>query len=195
MTLTGIVPPSATKLADYLPSDMFEYLSPVNLTLAVYIMIQNSMIVYDYYKDWRRLSSFLFILIAAVDIGSACSEVARGTVALMCLRDGTMSTPPWTFVTYLSFGLLSYVTSTFFGMVLTVVKTINIMNPFYTIRERVLRIFLAMFTTLGLVLTMVDIWYNTAWHGNLIHISTTRVHTMGRGMLTSYISECLVKAH
>ena len=142
----------------YDPFTVFRYLSPINLTLAVYIMIQNSMIIYDYSKDWKRLSSCLFILIAAVDIGSACSELARGSVALLCLHDEYMTMQPWIFVTYLSLGLLCYVTSTFFGMVLTVVKTINIINPFYRINGLALRTCLALFTLIGFAIFVVDTW-------------------------------------
>ena len=136
----------------------FRYLSPINLTLAVYIMIQNSMIIYDYSKDWKRLSSCLFILIAAVDIGSACSELARGSVALLCFRDEFMRMQPWIFVIYLSFGLFCNVTSIFFGMVLTVVKTINIINPFYRINGLALRTCLALFTLIGFAIFVVDTW-------------------------------------
>ena len=141
------------------PIRFFEYLSPTNLTLAVYIMVQNTMIIYDYWKDRTKLSSFLFILIAAVDIGSASFVMARGSVALQCLNNKFLTVPSWIFAAYLSFGLLCYVTSTFLGMVLTVVKTINIINPFYRIQGRALRISLAIFTLVGLAFTVVDIWY------------------------------------
>ena len=137
----------------------FEYLSPVNLTLAVYIIIQNSMIIYHYIKDWKRLSSLLFILIAAADIGSACSAIARGSIALLCLNNEQLPLPSWVYVTNISFGNLCFVASTFLGMVLTIVKTINIINPFYRLQERALKVCLAIFSSLGLVLTLVDMWY------------------------------------
>ena len=141
------------------PVKYFRYLSPINLALAVYIMIQNSMVIYDYSKDWKRLSSCLFILIATVDIGSALCELARGSVALLCLHDESMKMETWIYVTYISLGLLCSVTSTFFGMVLTVVKTINIVNPFYRIRGRVLRTFLALFPFISFAIFVVDTWF------------------------------------
>ena len=116
------------------------------------------MIIYNYSKDWKRLSSCLFILIAAVDIGSACSELARGSVGLLCFHDENMTMQPWIFVTYLSFGLLCYVTSTFFGMVLTVVKTINIINPFYRINGRAWRTCLTLFPLIGFTIFVTDTW-------------------------------------
>ena len=135
------------------PIAYFRYLSPINLTLAVYIIIQNSMIIYNYSKDWKRLSSYLFILIAAADIGSACFEITRGSIALQCLHDESFRMQHWIYMTYISLGLFCYVTSTFFGMVLTVVKTINNVNTFYRIRGRVL----AIFPSLGFLICVIDI--------------------------------------
>ena len=141
------------------PVAYFRYLSPINLILAIYITIQNSMVIYDYSQDWKRLSSCLFILIAAVDIGSACSEVVRGSVTVHCLNDESTTMQSWVFLTYNTLGLLCYTTSTFFGMVLTIVKTINILNPFYRVRGHVLKICLATFPSLGLIISVVDIWF------------------------------------
>ena len=115
------------------------------------------MIIYNYSKDWKRLSSYLFILIAAADIGSACFEIARGSIALQCLHDESFRMQHWIYTTYISLGLFCYVTSTFFGMVLTVVKTINIVNPFYRIRGRVLKTCIAILSSLGFLICVVDI--------------------------------------
>ena len=41
------------------------------------------MIIYDYHKDWRRISSLFFIMVAAVDIGSACLEIGRGSISFL----------------------------------------------------------------------------------------------------------------
>ena len=135
------------------------HLIPVNLTLAVYIIIQNSMIIYHYFKDWKRLSSLLFILIAAADIGSACSAIARGSIDLLCSNNQQLLLPSWVYVTNISFGYFFYVTSTFLVFVLTIVKTINIINPFYRLQERALKVCLAIFPSVGLILISVDIWH------------------------------------
>ena len=140
------------------PEEYIRYSSPVNLTLAVYIVIQNSMIIYHYYKDWKRLSSCLFILIAAVDIGSACCAMVLGSVALLCVNRSSLNMQIWLFPALSSFGPLCYSTSAFFGMVLTVVKTINIINPFYRIRVRSLMMFLIILSFLGLILSVGDTW-------------------------------------
>ena len=98
----------------------FQYLSPLNITIAVYIMIQKSMIIYDYHKDWRRISSLFFIMVAAVDIGSACLEIGRGSISFLdgpvyenASLDFSGLPPAW-------YTLLRYFT--FFVVALTVVK-------------------------------------------------------------------------
>ena len=160
---------NSTDPADSIKSDSYNiffcYLPIVNLTLAVYIIIQNSMVIYHYFKDWKKLSSLLFLMIAAVDIGSACSAIAPGSITLLCYYNINMVMPYEIYVTILMVGNLFYVTSTFFGMVLTVVKTINIINPFYRIRGGALKLCLVLLPLLGLVLCVVDAILT---HSNLI---------------------------
>ena len=136
----------------------YQYISPINITIALYIIIQNSVIIYDYHKDWRRISCLFFIMVAAVDIGSACLEIGRGSISLLCLKDPSMRMHPWTYLVCQTFGVLCYVTSTFCVLVLTVVKTINIMRPFYSMNNRVLKIVLFIYPSILLVMCIIDIW-------------------------------------
>ena len=155
---------SITVLLNFLPFRFFRYLPPINLTFAVYIIIQNSMVIYHYFKDWKRLSSLLFILIAAVDIGSACFAIARGAITVWCDYNQDMAMPFLLYVTIIMCGNMCYITSTFFGMILTVVKTISIINPFYRIRGRALKLCLVLFSLFGLVLSVADtICMNLKW--------------------------------
>ena len=117
------------------------------------------MIIYDYHKDWRRISSLFFIMVAAVDIGSAFLEIGRGSISLLCLKDPSMRMHPLTFVVCQLFGVLCYVISTFCVLVLTVVKTINIMRPFYRQNNLVLKIFLFVYLSILLVLCINDVWF------------------------------------
>ena len=157
---------TARALRYFHPFRFFRYLPPINLTLAVYIFIQNSMVIYHYFKDRKKLSSFLFLMIAAVDIGSACSAIARGSITLLCVYNLEMIMPFLAYVTIIMCGNLCYVTSLFFGMVLTVVKTINIINPFYRIRGGALKLCLVLFSFFGLVVSVVDtIFMDLKWGG------------------------------
>ena len=136
----------------------FQYISPLNITIALYIMIQNSMIIYDYHRGWRRISCLFFILVASVDIGSAFLDIGRGSISLLCLKDPSMRMHPWTILVCQIFGLLCYVTSIFFVLVLTVVKTINIMRPFYRQNNRLLKIVLFIYPSILLVVCIIDVW-------------------------------------
>ena len=136
----------------------YQYISPLNITIALYIIIQNSVIIYDYHKDWRRISCQFFIMVASVDIGSACLEIGRGSISLLCLKDPSMRMHPWTFLVCQEFGVLCYVTSTFFVLVLTVVKTINIMRPFYRQNNRLFKIVLFIYPSILLVVCIIDVW-------------------------------------
>ena len=93
-----------------------------------------------------------------MDIGSACLEIGRGTISLLCLKDPSMRIHPWTFLVCQMFGVLCYVTSTYFIVALTVVKTINIMRPFYSMNNRVLKIVLFIYPSILLVMCIIDIW-------------------------------------
>ena len=162
-TTTTSLPSSTTWHIDG-PSGKFQYISPLNIMIAVYIMIQNSIIIYDYHKDWKRISSLFFILVAIVDIGSACFEIGRGSISLMCLNNPSMRMHPWTFIVVQLFGTLCYVTSTFFVVALTVVKTINIMRPFYSQNYLVLKIILFIYSCILLVLCIIDVWVEIDIH-------------------------------
>jgi hypothetical protein len=175
----------------------FMYLSPLNLTLSVYIMIQNSMIIYDYYKDWTRVSSLLFILIAILDIGTAGSELGRDSMELLCLKDGSLRLPQWTYLTCFSFSVFCHVTSTFIYVVLTVVKTINIVNPFYRLKTFALKVGLSALLSMNFVLFISDAWnWNDSYVSHNNHPKCTaltgfwnslaQVNSLGQGSLYNF---------
>ena len=155
-TITGL-PPITSLVID--GHDLgFQYISPLNITIAFYIIIQNAVIIYDYHKEWRRISCLFFLLVASVDIGSACLEIGRGSISLLCLKDPSMRMHPWTFLVCQLFGVLCYVISTFSVLVLTVVKTINITRPFYRQNNRLLKIVLFIYPSILLVVCIIDFW-------------------------------------
>jgi hypothetical protein len=116
------------------------------------------MIIYNYRTDWRKISSLFFLLIAAVDIGSASFEVERSAVVYSCRRKGSTRIPWWVLLTSLNLGLVCFTISTFLATVLTVVKTINIMRPFDRLNERALKAFLFILPIIYLALSISDIY-------------------------------------
>ena len=144
-----------------LQTHIYKYLTPIDLALALYIILQNSVILYDYYPDRRRVSSLLFLLIAGADVITAASQLVRGTVATVCLRDETFSLQSWIFLLYITPGLLSYISSIFFSVVLTILKTINIINPFYRVNQDLLKSALVLVPTFALFVSILDMVF---WH-------------------------------
>ena len=82
----------------------------------------------------------------------------------MCLNDPSMRMHPWTILVCHLFGVLCYVISTFSVLVLTVVKTINIMRPFYRQNNRLLKIVLFIYPSILLVVCIIDVWN---WNDNI----------------------------
>ena len=124
-----------------------QYFIPIHIILCIYITTQNSLIIFHYHKDWKRISSLLFILIAATDIGNAFSGFGRSRFTLLCLSNRSV---PWRFsyVTLytfiIRFGQFSFILSAFLNVFLTVVKTINIVNPFHRLNKRAIYVTLVM---------------------------------------------------
>lgn len=157
------LPSSPTNLVTtsvhYYTGTEWHFLSPINTALSVYIIFQNSIIIYHYHRDWERISSFLFMLIAAVDIGNACSELGRNTLELLCLENSSIRLQSWGFVVLVLIGELCYVISSYLNLVLTVVKTINIVNPFYRLNSRAIYISLCSIIIIYFALFISDIIY------------------------------------
>ena len=153
-----ITPPSSSTSSYFYNTEEFNLLSPINISLAVYIMIQNSMVIYHYHKDCRKISSLLFTMIAVVDIGQAFVEIGRGSLALLCSRNKTLQLQPWTYLTSLLLGHLFFVVSTYLCVVLTVVKTVKIVNPFHVLNNRAIYVNLFIFPLLYLLLCISDNW-------------------------------------
>lgn len=102
--------------------------------------------------------SLFFVIIAAVDIGHALAEFGRGSLALLCSRNNALELRPWTYLTTLSLGNFFFVVSTYLCVVLTVVKTVKIVNPFHILNNRAIYVSLFICPFLYLVLSISDNW-------------------------------------
>ena len=113
----------------------WKILSPIHVVLSIYITFQNSLVIHHYLSDWKRISSSLFILIAAADIGNALSEIGRNILEFSCTKNTTMQVQNWVSRSLILFGMFCYVISSYLYLVLTVIKTVNIVNPFYRLSK------------------------------------------------------------
>ena len=166
----------------------FRYLAPLNLSLALFILFQNSVVITHLYKDRSRYSSLLFLLIAVCDVITALSELVRGSVALSCLRDNQIPVPGLLVLGYLSVGVLSYQCSIFFNLVLTILKTVQIINPFYRVNSPVLKAALLVFPLIGFLVTIGDI---ICWNRTM-DVSPSCYHHWTKLEAVSYVGEGMV---
>ena len=134
----------------------FKYMAPVNLCLASVVLLQNPVIIMDFYADRRKLSGLLFILIAAADMLTAGTELARGSVALTCVRDNDSKISGLFVLSYSLLSLFSYNCSIFFNLVLTIVKTIHLSNPFYRLQTGAIKTALVVVPLLILIVCAAD---------------------------------------
>ena len=74
----------------------------------------------------KKMSGLLFILIAAADMLTAGTELARGSVALICIRDNHSKISELFVIFYSILSIFSYNCSIFFNLVLTIVKKIHL---------------------------------------------------------------------
>ena len=140
---------------------IFKHMAPLNLCLSSIVLLQNTVIIMDFYAHREMLSSLLFILIAAADMLTAGIEVARSSVALTCIRENHSEVYAWLIISYLMLGIFSYNCSVFCNLVLTVVKAIHISNPFYQLQTRAIKIALVTFSFLCLIVCAADVFF---WH-------------------------------
>ena len=147
--------------------DTYHDIAPFNISLTVFILIQNSIIIADYYKDRKRIIAVLFMCIAASDMVSAAGDLTRAAVGLSCLYDNDLFIPAWAVQVYLSVGLCGYTCSVFYNTALTITKTIHTVNPFHRLNIPALKIALVVGTSWWLGVAAADnvaVWIAQSGH-------------------------------
>ena len=118
---------------------VYSHTVPFNISIAVFILIQNSIIIADLYKDRTRIVPTLFMCIAASDMVSAVTQLVQASVGLLCLQNEDLWIPTWLVVCYLSVGLLGYACSFFYNTVLVIIKAIHMAKPFCRLNASAIR--------------------------------------------------------
>lgn len=171
MTLTPSFAPGNESELALLQLSTFQYLTPINLILALYILLQDSLVLLDQYPERQRVSSLLFLLVAATDIITAVSQLVRGCAAALCLANQTLYLPRWALILYISPGLFSYMASTFFYVVLTVVKTARIVDPFNPVNGDLVKYALVLIPAFSFLVSLLDLY---CWLQHFDHITPDR---------------------
>ena len=110
--------------------DAYEKILPLNLFLAITIILQNSLVIYDYFPERKKLITTLFILIAAADVVLALGEILRSGITVACAHDHNTPIPLWLVYALPTLGQLGWTCSVYFNVVLTLLRTVTLSRPF-----------------------------------------------------------------
>ena len=151
------------------------HVSMLNIPLCLVIISLNSLVLIHYLSDRTKLTSKLFILIAAVDIWTALGHLG---VAITCctsaiMDEGTDSSRAFNMamtgvaVAHEFLGLMGYAYSIFLNTLLAVVRTIKICDPFYEVNTNIIYtvmiVYLIWFSFLGISDTIWSIFFGYNW--------------------------------
>ena len=110
--------------------DAYEKILPLNLFLAITIILQNSIVIYYYFPERKKLITTLFILIAAADVVLALGEILRSGIAVACAHDHSTPIPLWLVYALPTLTQLGWTCSVYFNVVLTLLRTVTLSRPF-----------------------------------------------------------------
>lgn len=155
----SIVP---TTQPDYVRYFKLSYgtIAPVNIILAIVIIILNSGVMFHYFNNRTKISFVLFLLISFSDIMTAIGNLVFAVGTLVWTTDIKTydTTMWWCFLVYRVFGLLGYSLSILFNTFLAVLRSIKIYNPFYQVKIWPLIVFGLLYMLLLIGLTGYDIY-------------------------------------
>ena len=128
------------------------------------------------------------------DVFSSISEIVRGSVALSCLHDNRTTVPTWVVLAYLSMGLLCYQCSIFFNLILTILRTVQMSNPFYRVSCKCLNTAIIIFPLIVSILIVADAicWYFWMSTESSCIIHWWRIETvsyMGEGLVAYFLED------
>ena len=116
--------------------ETFRAIAPINTLLAFAIIMQNSLVVFHYFPDRQKLITRIFILIACADLVQAVGTMINGGVEFYCYLD-THNTLPSPFLElHFYIGLLGWAWSDYYNVLLTVLKSLTLANPFESFSKR-----------------------------------------------------------
>ena len=147
---------------------IFRDLAPIQIPLSIIVVIQNTVIFIDYYKDRAKFVSSLFMGIAFLDILKAQGQLILAVISLLVYAGYFEPDVLYKALFYYMVTALPGINcSKLFNMILTFSLTFNIVNPFRVIDtdrlRKVVRVFSLIITLLhfadaltGIIVLFVD---------------------------------------
>ena len=136
----------------------FYVLAPVSIPLCVMVLVQNSVIFANYYKDRAKLVAGLFMGIAFADILKAQGELVLSVISILVysgvIRDETVLYKSLFY--YMVTGLVGINWSKLFNAVMTITLTYRVVDPFEAINIAGIRKVLAVLSSVIALLHISD---------------------------------------
>ena len=115
-------------------------ISPLNIILAIHVIIHNTIIIVDYYKDRAKLTSTLFMGIAISDILTAQGLLIISVISILVYRGHVDENVLYnSFYYYMITGLPGLSSSRFLNLVMSVTLTVHIVDPYRRLNTAVLK--------------------------------------------------------
>ena len=106
-------------------------LSPVNIFLAILIIILNTIIIVEYFKDRAKLTSLLFMGIAISDILTAQGQLVVSVTSILVNNGLAEENVLYkSLYYYMSTALPGFSCSKYFNLVMSITLTVHIVDPF-----------------------------------------------------------------
>ena len=135
----------------------FYEIAPLNIPLCLSVLVQNSVIIISYYKDRAKIVPSLFMGIAAGDIVKAQGDLVLTVMSI--LVHYKLVNPETLYKSlsyYMATALPGFNCSKLFNLVLTVILTVKIRNPFHIINTSRLRKLVAILCLVIILLHISD---------------------------------------
>ena len=134
------------------------YAAPLNLLLCLVILVLNSAVLSHYLRNTAKLTSRLFLAISLSDMLTAVGN-AVPAIAIILYFTGEIGHEPiqGCLVFYRLVGLFGYCSSVFFNLLLAVLRTVKVINPFHGIRVTLLKVAVTLYMLALASVTIADV--------------------------------------
>ena len=149
-------------------------LSPVLGLLGVYIILANSFVIGFYQKKYKETVPWIYIMIAGCDTVTGFTAICHASISITpkyevaaLLEEKVLPSADWLPISV--YVILQVVTRTslFYNTVLTVVRTINIIQPFYQLKKKIMTVFIIFYPILWIVLSAIDVYLIVHYSGSV----------------------------
>ena len=150
--------------------ETFHHINPLNCIIGTIVILLNTCLLFYFAKNTTKLTGRLFLYIAIADIAAALGHILPATGDMLYFNDKINIKTFWYFgLSYRVFGLLSFCCSILLNVVLSVLRTMRILKPFYQPNLLVLRVVMVTYIMVLVSLSVVDMYY---------FLSTTQFHDL-----------------